>query len=352
VFDIRKIKENTTLIPIIIIFSLLLITNNYFYTTNFVYGQPDQIKPNIHDITKSLTIQNIPVKKVHVGDIDMAYRIFGKGDGSPYFLLISGATSSMQSWEPSLVRNLSSNHTVIIFDNRGVGNTTSGIKPFSIQQFANDTAGLLDALKIQQADVLGFSMGSFVAQQLTVMHPEKVNRLVLYGASCGGKEAIPHSPQFVKMAMDVINKLGKGTSIDPQELKTFLSQQLGAGWMKLHPNFFETIPIPKFAKFTDLFPGIPRNTEMQQTKSVQSWMSTNWSGICDNLSKISNPTLVITGTDDVVVPSANSLIIAEKIPGAWLVQIKDAGHALMSQYPYKFNKVLQTFLSITTTRPS
>jgi pimeloyl-ACP methyl ester carboxylesterase len=90
-----------------------------------------------------------------------------------------------------------------------------------------------------------------------------------------------------------------------------------------------------------LFDGIPHNTALQQFKSVQRWMATNWSGICDNVSKISNPTLVITGTDDVVVPSANSLVIAAKVPGIWLVQIKDAGHALMSQYPYKFNKALQ-----------
>jgi pimeloyl-ACP methyl ester carboxylesterase len=233
-------------------------------------------------------------------------------------------------------------------DKQGVGNTTAGVKPFSIQQFANDTVGLLAALKIQKIDVLGFSMGSLVAQELTVMHPEKVTRLVLYGASCGGKQGIPQSPQFVKMAMDVINKLGNGTSsIDPQELKTFLSLQYGAEWMKLHPNFFEALPIPKFPKFKDLFHGIPPNTQMQQTKSIISWMSTNWSGICDNLSKISIPTLVITGTDDVVVPSANSLIIAAKIPGAWLVQIKDAGHALMSQYPEQFNKIVKTFLEIT-----
>ena len=83
---------------------------------------------------------------------------------------------------PSTLRNLSSNHTVIVFDNRGIGNTTTGIKPFSIQQFANDTTGLLDALKIQKADVLGYSLGSFVAQQLTVTYPEKVNRLILVAA--------------------------------------------------------------------------------------------------------------------------------------------------------------------------
>ena len=141
---------------------------------SFAYGQASQTNSNN---ANSINIQNIPVKKVHVGDIDVAYKTFGKGDP---ILLISGASSDMNAWEPSTLRVLSSNHTVIIFDNRGVGNTiTTGTKPFSVQQLANDTAGLLDALRIQKADVLGYSLGSFVAQQLTITHPEKVNRLIL-----------------------------------------------------------------------------------------------------------------------------------------------------------------------------
>ena len=116
----------------------------------------------------------------------------------------------------------------------------------------------------------------------------------------------------------------------------------GSGWIKLHPNYLETIPKPE-----DLFAGIPPNTQMQQIKAVQSCLATNWTGVCDELTKISNPTLVITGTDDVIVPTANSFIIAGKIPGAWLIQIKDAGHAVMGQYPDKINRVLQTFLSTT-----
>ena len=78
-------------------------------------------------------------------------------------------------------------------------------------------------------------------------------------------------------------------------------------------------------------------------------MATNWSGVCDELSKISNPVLIITGTDDVVVPTQNSLIIAGKIPASWLTQIKDAGHSVTGQYPDEINKILQTFLSTTTT---
>ena len=88
---------------------------------------------------------------------------------------------------------------MIIFDNRGVGNTTTGTKQFSIQQFANDSAGLLDALKIQKADILGYSLGSFIAQAVTTSYPEKVNKLILVASTCGGKENIPKPPEFMKL---------------------------------------------------------------------------------------------------------------------------------------------------------
>jgi hypothetical protein len=153
----RRIRVNAA--PgLIITFSLLIIPsialsiiNNYSGAYKFVYGQPDQKNFNF---TNSPNIQNIPIKKIQVWDINIAYKVFDNGDP---FLLISGSGLVMDAWEPSLLKELSSNHTVIIFDNRGVGNTTIGTKPFSIRQFANDTVGLLDALKIQNADVLGFS---------------------------------------------------------------------------------------------------------------------------------------------------------------------------------------------------
>ena len=84
-----------------------------------------------------------------------------------------------------------------------------------------------------------------------------------------------------------------------------------------------------------------------------AWVATNWSGACDELAKIAKPTLVITGTDDnLLVPHANALVIAGKIPGAWLVQIKDAGHAVMVQYPEEIGKIVNTFLSTTENHPS
>ena len=307
--------------------TILISNNSRFGTTNLVYGQSDQMNSNI---TNSLNIQNMPIKKVHVGDIDIAYKVFGKGDP---FLLISGSGLTMDAWEPSILKELSSNHTVIIFDNRGVGNTTIGTKPFSIQQFANDTVGLLDALKIQKADVLGFSMASFIAQEITLLHPEKVNRLILYGATCGGEETIPQTPQVVKILSDLVNNRMQ----DPEKI---LSVTFPLEWVKSHPN--STIPESKEI--------VTSNTLKQQFNLNEGWLATNWSGVCSQLTKISKPTLVITGTEDVAVPAANSLILAQKIPGAWLVQIKGGGHGLMYQYPDIFNKVLQTFL-LTTTNP-
>jgi hypothetical protein len=242
--------------------------NNYFGTTsNFAYGQqqPPKNQINSNNIADSINTQNIPAKKVRVGDIDIAYKMLGKGEP---FLLIS-PSSFMDAWDPSILRELSSNHTLIIFDNRGVGNTTTGNKPFSIQQLANDTAGLLDAMKIQKVDVLGYSLGSFVAQQLAVMHPEKVNRLILLAASCGGKEGIPQSPQYVKFFSEMVNKSINNIPITPQDVKMILSIPLGSAWMELHPNFPESVPEAK-----DLFSGIVPNTIKQQNDISQNWMAT------------------------------------------------------------------------------
>ena len=169
--------------------------------TNTVNGQTNATQANsTNNVTGLVNIQDIPLEKVHVGDIEMAYKMFGKGDP---ILLIPALGMSMDGWDPTILRELSSNHTVIIFDNRGVGNTTAGTKQFSIQQFANDSAGLLDALKIQKANVLGYSMGSFIAQQLTLTHPEKVDRLILVASTCGGKEGIPNTPADLELGKKI-----------------------------------------------------------------------------------------------------------------------------------------------------
>ena len=333
--------NKTSVFIVIFMFIMIIPTTAIVLTTTItipVYGQQDKTSFNA---TVSSNIQSIPAKKVQVGDIEIAYKMLGKGDP---ILLFNGASDIMDAWDPSFLQILSSNHTVIAFDSRGLGNTTIGSKSYSMQQLANDAAGLLDALKIPKTDVMGYSLGSFIAQQFTMMYPDKVNTLTLVASSCGGKDHTPIPPEFLKMQSEIVNKSLKNVSITQDEMKELVVASAGSGWIKLHPEVPENLP----TDFQQLKPGLSPEVMNNQTNLAMEWVATNWSGACDELAKIAKPTLVITGTDDnKLVPHVNSLKIVEKIPGAWLVQIKNAGHAVMDQYPEEIGKILNIFLSTT-----
>jgi len=264
-------------------------------------------------------LDNIQTKKVRVGDIDIAYKIFGKGKP---LLLIAGSGANMDMWDPTVLKQLSANHTVIIFDSRGKGQTSAGtIKNMTISQFANDTAGLIDALGIQKpVDILGVSFGGFIAQELALLHPEQVDRLIIYASDCSGKIAVPARPApFAATPIEQAKIVAD--MIFPQQ------------WKKEHPDYLSYMPIVP----------IPSLRAIQ----LEGQAIGSWKGTCDRLSNIVKPTLIVAGTDDIIVPHAYFLPLAEKIPGAWLVQIKGGGHGLMYQYPQQFTAVLETFLSIT-----
>jgi pimeloyl-ACP methyl ester carboxylesterase len=272
-------------------------------------------------------IYNFPTRKVRVGDIDIGYKIFGKGDP---MLLITGANGvRMDVWDPVLLRELASNHTVIIFDNRGVGNTTSGSKLFSIKQFANDTSGLLNALNIKKpVNVLGWSMGAFIAQELAILHPDKVNKLILYGSSCSGKQSVPPGPKVTTFFTKNVTRI---TSNGNARFEASASLLFPRTWIKENPNYLQYLPKSKESASIQ--------TILGQIRAMSTWTDS-----CNQLSRITKPTLVIDGANDIITPSANSLLIAEKIPGAWLIQINGAGHGLMYQYPQRFSNIVKTFL--------
>ena len=343
----HRLVRKDNLVLIIAVISALVITSlsisnyGYFDITKVVYGQPDSNQTN-SNTTNSVNTQNIPLKKVHVGDIDVAYKMFGRGDP---LILFNGASDNMNAWDPSFLTGISSNHTVIVFDQRGIANSTVGSKPYTYPQLANDTAGLLDALKIPKADVMGYSLGGHIAQAFTISYPEKVNRLILVATSCGGKDGIPKPPEFLKLQADIVNKSLHNIPAT-QELKALNVASLGSGWIKLHP---ESAVIPaNTTSLQQLKPGLPPEIANKQN-NLGIWENTNWSGACDAEAKLAKPTLVIAGTDDNnYMPHGNALILASKIPGAWLVQIKNAGHAVMNQYPAEIGKIVNTFLSTTT----
>jgi pimeloyl-ACP methyl ester carboxylesterase len=293
--------------------SLVLLTVIVFST---LLSGINPINPIVFGQTEVNTI-----KKVHVGDIDIAYKMFGKGDP---IILISGYSTPLEFWDSTLLEKLASNRTVITFDNRGIGNTTSGNNNFTIPQFADDTSGLLDALKIKKADVLGWSMGGFIAQELALTHPDKVGKLIIYASICGGKESAPPTPDVMKVFSDQ-----SGTSLD--RIKRFIPLLFPTEWRTQNSNYLKNLP--------SITESIPNETLNLQTQAI-----VNWKGTCDRLNTISQPTMVIVGTNDTLTVPANSLLMTEKIPAAWLVQIIGGGHGLMFQYPEKFSNVVLTFL--------
>jgi pimeloyl-ACP methyl ester carboxylesterase len=184
----------------------------------------------------------------------------------------------------------------------------------------------MDALKIRQpVDVLGLSLGGFVAQELALLHPEKVNRLILVASSCGGNQTIP--PQ---VSPQDFNSMVFGNATEEVFLHTLFPQE----WIQNNTEYIGS-------EF--IFPMGKVSAENLQLQSAAAGM---WDS-CERLSAISKPTLVITGTQDISSPPDNSIRLAEKIPGAWLVQIEGGGHGLMFQYPETFEKVLETFFQAT-----
>jgi pimeloyl-ACP methyl ester carboxylesterase len=282
--------------------------------------------------SKAAILDNMPSHNVTAGDINIAYKQIGKPDAKP-IILITGSSATMDMWNPLLLEQLASaNYKVIIFENRGVGESTVGTKEISLSQFANDTLGLLDALGISKADVLGWSMGGFIAQQLAVTYPDTVDNLILYATSCGGPNDRP--------TPDEVIQIGTNASMSQEERIRKLAPLFfaPASWFKAHPDYLDYFPFHAYIQ--------SKERVSQEIHRQQLDAAATWTGTCNALSSITQPTLVIVGTDD--DPAPDSLTLAEGIPGSWLIRIRDAGHGLMYQHPDVFNRILMTFLENST----
>jgi pimeloyl-ACP methyl ester carboxylesterase len=270
----------------------------------------------------SVDITKAKIKTVPVGDITIAYKEAGTGEP---LILIMGSASTMDMWNTRLVNQLAQHYRVIVFDNRGMGNSTSSDRDYTIRLFADDTAGFMDALGIKKAHVMGWSMGTFVAQELALGYPEKVDKLILYAGAPGGNEAVPPSPE-------VIAVLTNTTGTDRERGERLFGVLFPPAWLKENPdpsNYF------------------PRVTEMSEAMNIQRQDAAieAWNGTYSRLPALQQPLLLITGEQDLIVPSANSLLIAGQVPHAWVVRIRGGGHGLMYQYPDDVAGVILTFLA-------
>jgi pimeloyl-ACP methyl ester carboxylesterase len=267
-------------------------------------------------------MESPPVLTADVNGITLAYQ--DRGSGSP-LVLINGFASTMDMWSPPVLAGLADHFRIIIFDHRGTGYSSASDDPFSIPLFAGDTMTLMDALGISRAHILGLSMGASVAQELVLAYPERVDRLILVAGTCGGSKAVRMAPEIWETLSD---KSGTGPDLANRMFSVLFTKD----WLAAHDPW-------KYC------PEVSETTS-KAIAARQAEAFYTWSGSYDRLPKIRLPALVVTGTDDVVIPPVNAVTLSERIPGARLVQFPGAGHGLTYQCPDEFAKVVREFLGI------
>lgn len=260
-----------------------------------------------------------------VGDLNMHYEVLGDG---PPLLMVMGLASSLMDWGSVVPARLAGNRKVILFDNRGAGRTDHPAGPYTMPQLAADAVGLLDALDIERADVFGVSMGGMIAQHLVLDYPDRVDRLVLGCTQPGGRRVVPARPEVLALLTPV-------PGMDPVEAR-WLAQPIlhTAGYIDtnrdaLMERIRETAPFRSPVHALDAQLGAIGRTH----------------DVFDRLGEIRAPTLVVTGTEDVLIPPVNSRILAERIPGATLREILGAAHLFWDSHPDRTVEILKAFLT-------
>jgi 3-oxoadipate enol-lactonase len=259
-----------------------------------------------------------------VNGINLHYDI--QGQGQP-LLLIMGLGAPAAAWDPALVQEMTNSHKVITYDNRGTGLSDKPDEPYSIALFASDAVSLLDTLNIPRAHVFGVSMGGMIAQELAIHYPQRVASLTLGCTTPGGKHAVPAPPESLKalqgragMTPEEAGREGWKLSFSDEFIRAHRSE------LEAHLQRALAHVTPRFA--------YERHYQATMTLRVYK-----------QLKDITAPTLVVTGRDDVLIPAANSEILAREIPGAELRIFENAGHGFVTSAREPLLKVFKEFLS-------
>ena len=271
-----------------------------------------------------------PTQFQDIGGVRLAYRRFGKEGAIPVVFLQHFA-GTMNNADPIHTNRLAEERPVILVDYKGVGRS-EGQTPTTVKGLAADIIAFIRALGLEQVDVLGFSLGGFVAQQLTVDEPELVRRLILVGTGPeGGEDMDVYSPQVT----EILNRPGLTPEQRRQELffaPSATSQAAGTAWLGRINE-----------RQTDREPNPTPEAAAAQFAAITAWGQVP-SDRYANLEKIKQRTLVVNGGQDIMVPTVNSFILQQNLHDARLILFPDAGHGSHFQYPEEFTDYAVRFL--------
>ena len=260
---------------------------------------------------------------VKVGDVNIYYEVHG--DGEP-LLLIMGLGSDMTSWIFQ-IPEFSKKYRVIAFDNRGVGRSDAPDVPYSTATMADDTAGLLDALGVDRAHIMGLSMGGMIAQELALRYPKRVKSLVLAATA-----AIPYSWST--------HVLGLRIRLAQEGVKQETLIALRLSWL-FTDKFFDNPEIVRTV--TDIMLSNPYPQPEQGY--ARQFAACTEHDTRERIGKITAPTLVLVGKEDMLLPVKMSEELAAGIPNAELVVLEGGGHGFLIEITNKFNLAVLDFLA-------
>jgi pimeloyl-ACP methyl ester carboxylesterase len=259
-------------------------------------------------------------KTVDVNGTSFVYRETGVRNGIP-LVLLHHLTAVLDDWDPRTIDSLGEKHRVIVFNNRGVGGS-KGTTPDTIEAMATDAVAFIRALGPAKIDLLGFSLGGFIAQVVAQKHPDLVRRIILAGTSAAGGEGVSNVGAVLH------NAVARATAENkhPKQSLFFTQSQDG---QKAASEFLQRLA----ARQQDRDLPATQQTIVAQVTAITKW---GMAPKPTSLDSIQHPVLVANGDTDVMVPSMNSVELARKLPHSQLSIFPDAGHGAIFQYHSAF----------------
>ncbi|WP_425727281.1 alpha/beta fold hydrolase [Gordonia sp. DT219] len=270
----------------------------------------------------------VPTRTISVADTEFAYRAYGPTGGVPVVFLHHLA-ANLDNWDPRVADGIAGGHHVIAFDNRGVG-ASGGTTPDTIEAMAADAIAFIDAMGFAKVDLLGFSMGGFIAQVIVALRPELVGKVILAGTGPAGGEGIDKVTRVTYA--DSIKAVLTGK--DPKQNLFFTRTAHG----KAQSREF----IARLRERTDnRDDGVSLKVFRTELRAIHKWAT----HAPADLSTITQPVLVVNGEDDRMVPTSNSHDLAGRLPNATLRIYHDAGHGGIFQEHRRFVATSLEFLA-------
>jgi pimeloyl-ACP methyl ester carboxylesterase len=273
------------------------------------------------------TWRTVPTRTVNVAGTPFAYRELGPKGGVP-LVFLHHLTAVLDDWDPRVIDGLAAKRHVITFDNRGVG-STGGKVPHTIAAMAEDAVAFIRALGHGHVDLLGFSLGGGVAQEVALNHPDLVRRLILAGTGFRGGGGLTKMPLIVGSAYTKAAL----TRVDPRHFLFFNRNAVGKRAAKDYIARLQE-------RATDRDKPISHQARIAQLIAIRE------AGLGEprDLSRITQPTFVANGDNDIMVASSQSHTLAERIPNAELIIYPDSGHGGVFQYHHEFVPAVLAFL--------